>query len=138
MMAADLPNLSPTQPPSMYPYFITGHCLGKPLCKLQSPGSLSCNGPFHATLEGIQSHVNEIASFSGVHCNAIFGLKCIELMGFFSIFEASLYRNYKEFSNKLNNIIRAFFDLFNSPNRLHVGLLVAELQRVEEDLLLLY
>ena len=96
------------------------------------------NGPFHATLEGIQLRVNEIASFSGVHCNAIFGLKCIELTGFFSVFEASLYGNYEEFSNKLNNIIRAFFDLFNSPNRLHVGLLVAELQRVEKDLFLLY
>ena len=52
------------------------------------------NGPCHATLEGIQLHVNEIASFSGVHCNAIFGLKCIELMGFFSVFEVSLYCNY--------------------------------------------
>ena len=40
------------------------------------------NGPFHTTLEGIQLQANEIVSFSGVHCNAIFGIKCIELMGF--------------------------------------------------------
>ena len=76
--------------------------------------------PFHLTLEGIRLCVNEIASFSRVFCKAIFGLKCIELMGFFSIFEASLYRNYIAFSNKLNTIIRAIFVLFNSPSRLHI------------------
>ena len=52
--------------------------------------------------------------------NALFGIKCIELTGFFSVFEASLYRNYIEFSNKLNSIIRAIFVLFNSLNRLHI------------------
>ena len=34
----------------------------------------------HVTLEGIQLHVNEIASFSRVSCKAISGIKCIELM----------------------------------------------------------
>ena len=43
-----------------------------------------CNRPFHLTLEGIQLCVNEIASFSGVPCETIFGVKCIELTGFFS------------------------------------------------------
>ena len=81
---------------------------------------LQTNEPFHATLEGIQLHGNEIASFSGVHCNAIFGVKCIELTGYFSIFEGSLYCNYVEFSNNLNSIIRANFVLFNCPNRLHI------------------
>ena len=65
------------------------------------------NRPFHLTLEGIQLRVNEIASFSGVPWKAVFGVKCIELTGFFSAFEASLYRNYVEFSNKPNSIISA-------------------------------
>ena len=36
-----------------------------------------CNGPFHTTLEGIQLRVNKIASFAGVYCNTIFGIKCV-------------------------------------------------------------
>ena len=34
-------------------------------------------------------------------------IKCIELTGFFSIFETSPYCNYVRFSNKLKTIIRA-------------------------------
>ena len=66
------------------------------------------NRPFHATLEGIQLRINEIASFSGVPCEAIFSIKCIELTGFFSVFEASLYRNYVEFSNKSDSIVKSY------------------------------
>ena len=37
--------------------------------------------------------VDEIASFSGVHCKPIIGikLKYIDLMGFYSVFEALIY-----------------------------------------------
>ena len=72
------------------------------------------NRPFHLTLEGIRLRVNEIASFSGVPWEAIFGVKFIELTGFFSAFEASLYHNYVKFSNKPNSIIRAIFILLDS------------------------
>ena len=78
------------------------------------------NRPFHLTLEGIRLRIDEIAPFSGVPCEAIFGIKCIELMGFFSVFEASLYHNCVEFSNLSKTIIRAIFVLFESPNQLHV------------------
>ena len=78
----------------------------------------------------LQYPEEEFATFDFLVCGPY--LKCIELTGFFSVFEVSPYRNYVEYSNKLNSIIRAFFDLFNNPNRLHVVLLVVELQRVEE------
>ena len=35
--------------------------------------------------EGIKLHSNEIASSSGASCKAIYGLKCIAIMRFFSI-----------------------------------------------------
>ena len=78
---------------------------------------------------------------SSVPCKAILGIKCINSMELFSSFEVSLYRNYTyvKQSNKLKILnIKAFFDLFNSLNRLQAEHLITELKRTEEDLLLLY
>ena len=53
--------------------------------KMFGHGAVTLGTAFYLTLEGIRLLINEIASFSGVPCKAIFGVKCVELTGFFSV-----------------------------------------------------